>query len=53
MTQEYLVFVGSYTDPILFGTGKILYGKGEGIYAYRMDPATGDLGLIRTDAMLI
>lgn len=53
MTQEYLVFVGTYIDPILFGTGKILEGKGEGIYVYRMDPDTGALGYIRTDAMLI
>jgi len=45
MKKDYLVFVGTYTDPILFGTGKILEGKGEGIYAYRMDPATGDMEL--------
>jgi len=43
MTTDYLVFVGTYTDPILFGTGKILEGQGAGIYAYRMDPATGAL----------
>ena len=49
MTLEYLVFVGTYTDPILFGTGQILEGKGEGIYVYRMDPATGALGYIRTN----
>jgi len=49
MTQDYLVFVGTYTDPILFGTGKILEGKGEGIYAYRMDPDSGTLELIETN----
>jgi len=49
MTTEYLVFVGTYTDPILFGTGKILDGKGEGIYVYRMDPATGAMELIKTN----
>ena len=38
-----LVFIGTYTDPILFGTGKVLYGKGEGIYAYRLNPSTGAL----------
>lgn len=38
-----LVFVGTYTDPILFGTGEILQGKGKGIYGYRIDPATGAL----------
>ncbi|MBE0532343.1 MAG: lactonase family protein [Rhodospirillales bacterium] len=38
-----LVFVGTYTDPILFGTGEILQGKGKGIYVYRLDPASGAL----------
>jgi 6-phosphogluconolactonase len=41
-----LVFIGTYTDPILFGTGKILQGKGEGIYAYRLDPASGGLEFV-------
>jgi 6-phosphogluconolactonase len=43
MANEMLVYVGTYTEPIRFGTGKILEGKGEGIYQYRMDPATGAL----------
>jgi len=38
-----LVYVGTYTEDILFGTGQILEGKGEGIHIYRMDPATGAL----------
>jgi 6-phosphogluconolactonase len=38
-----LVFVGTYTEPILFGTGKILQGKGEGIYAFRLDESSGGL----------
>jgi 6-phosphogluconolactonase len=38
-----LVFVGTYTDPILFGTGKVLQGKGEGIYVYRLDQSSGGL----------
>jgi 6-phosphogluconolactonase len=50
MTTDNLVFVGTYTDPILFGTGKILDGKGEGIYVYRMDPATGAMELITTNS---
>ena len=49
MTRDYLVFVGTYTEPILFGTGKILEGKGEGIYAYRMDPESGIMELIHTN----
>lgn len=43
MANEMLVYVGTYTEPIRFGTGKILEGKGEGIYVYRMDPDTGAL----------
>jgi 6-phosphogluconolactonase len=46
MKNETLVFVGTYTDPILFGTGKILQGKGEGIYVYRLDPSSGGLEFV-------
>lgn len=46
MTKDLLVFVGTYTDPILFGTGKILQGKGEGIYVYRMNTSSGALDLL-------
>jgi 6-phosphogluconolactonase len=38
-----LVFVGTYTEPILFGTGSVLQGKGEGIYVYRLDESSGAL----------
>ncbi len=31
MAKDVLVFVGTFTEPIRFGTGKILEGKGEGI----------------------
>jgi 6-phosphogluconolactonase len=48
MANEMLVYVGTYTEAIRFGTGKILEGKGEGIYLYRMDPATGALELDST-----
>ena len=43
-----LVFVGTYTEPILFGTGKILQGKGDGIYACRLEPSSGSLELVGT-----
>src|SRR5271165_4227393 len=43
MAQHALVFVGTYTEPIRFGTGKILEGKGQGIYAFRLDLSTGAL----------
>ncbi len=43
MSRESLVFVGTYTEPIRFGTGQILEGKGKGIYVYRFDADTGSL----------
>lgn len=48
MTTDYTVYIGTYTDPILFGTGKILDGKGEGIYVYRMDSVSGAMEFITT-----
>jgi 6-phosphogluconolactonase len=48
MAQDFLVFIGTYTEPILFGTGKILQGKGEGIYVFRMDAVSGTMEFIRT-----
>jgi 6-phosphogluconolactonase len=41
--NELLVYVGTYTEKILFGTGQIFEGQGEGIHIYRLDPATGSL----------
>ena len=38
-----LVFVGTYTEPIRFGTGQVLEAKGEGIYSFRFDPETSRL----------
>ena len=40
-----MVFVGTYTEPIRFGTGKILEGKGKGIYTFRLDPSSGAMEL--------
>ena len=53
MANEMLVYVGTYTEPIRFGTGKILEGKGEGIYLYRMDPATGTLEFDSTTTRVV
>ena len=39
--NEMLVYVGTYTQTIRFGTGQIFEGKGEGIHIYKIDPATG------------
>jgi 6-phosphogluconolactonase len=46
MARQLCVFVGTYTQPIKFGTGQILEGKGEGIYCYELDLKTGALILI-------
>ncbi len=40
-----LVFVGTYSEPILFGTGQVLQGQGKGIYCFRFDPDVGALTL--------
>ena len=45
-----LVLVGTYTEPILFGTGQVLQGKGEGIHAYRLDESTATLRPIATNS---
>ena len=37
MATEPLVYVGTYSEPILFGTGQVLQGQGKGIYAFRFD----------------
>jgi 6-phosphogluconolactonase len=43
MSQSRFVYVGTYTEPILFGTGQIVVGKGQGIHIYRFDEASGSL----------
>jgi 6-phosphogluconolactonase len=43
VSKHRLVFVGTYTEPIRFGTGKILEGKGKGIYVYRLDVSSGSM----------
>ncbi len=39
------VFIGTYTETIHFASGKVLEGKGEGVYRFHMDDATGALTL--------
>lgn len=34
-----LVFIGSYTQPIVLGTGELIAGSGDGVTVYRMDDA--------------
>jgi 6-phosphogluconolactonase len=43
MADHQLVYVGTYSEPILFGTGQVLEGKGKGIHAFRFDPQRGAL----------
>lgn len=37
------VYVGTYSEPILFGTGQLLQGRGKGIHRFRFDGADGSL----------
>ena len=46
MANGTLVYVGTYTGLICFGSGKILQGKGKGIYVYRMDQSSGAMELV-------
>ncbi len=43
MKHKILVFVGTYTQPIKFGTGFVLEGKGKGIYTLELDIKSGKL----------
>ncbi len=43
MARNGLVFVGTYSEPILFGTGQVVRGLGKGIYAFTFDGTTGAL----------
>jgi len=40
MNKKISVFVGTYSCPILFGTGETFVGKGEGIYHFSLDMDT-------------
>jgi 6-phosphogluconolactonase len=43
MDIENLVYVGTYTEAILFGTGQVLQGQGKGIHSFVFDPEAGTL----------
>lgn len=43
MSGSGFVYVGTYSEPILFGTGQVLQGKGKGIHVFRFDATTGRL----------
>ncbi len=42
--KEYF-FVGTYTEPILFGTGEVFHGKGKGIYLCALE--NGSIRVLR------
>jgi 6-phosphogluconolactonase len=43
MADRLSVYFGTYTEPILFGTGKVLQGRGEGIHLFTLDLRSGSL----------
>jgi len=43
MSKKIYAYIGTYTQPIRFGTGQILNGKGNGIYRFLFNPETGML----------
>ena len=43
MDIKNLVYVGTYTEAILFGTGQVLEGQGKGIHSFVFDPEAGTL----------
>jgi 6-phosphogluconolactonase len=45
MASHDLVYVGTYSEPILFGTGQVVRGQGKGIYRFRLDADAGALTL--------
>lgn len=45
MATRDLVYVGTYSESILFGTGQVVRGKGKGIYRFRFDANAGALTL--------
>ncbi len=46
MEESIHFYVGTYTNPILFGGGRIFEGKGKGIYLLSLDPLNGELRLV-------
>jgi 6-phosphogluconolactonase len=43
MAKHGLVYVGTYSEPILFGTGEVVPGQGKGIYRFSLDAEAGAL----------
>lgn len=49
MGKKTMFYIGTYSLPIVFGTGNIFLGKGEGIYLIELDTETGKI----TDGRLV
>ena len=43
MNQIARLYVGTYSRPLIFGTGEVFEGKGKGIHAYLFDMEKGTL----------
>ena len=44
--SEHHFFVGTYTEPITFGTGEVFESKGRGIYRGTFNPESGEVALL-------
>ena len=47
--METFFYVGTYTQPIHFGTGEVLLGKGEGIYCIALDHDAGTARVVHVN----
>lgn len=43
MNQIARLYVGTYSRPLIFGTGEVFEGKGKGIHAYLFDMEKGTI----------
>ena len=46
MSKPLTFLVGTYTEPILFGTGQVLESRGKGIYTCSFNPEHGEMSLL-------
>ena len=43
MNQIARLYVGTYSRPLIFGTGEVFEGKGKGVHAYLFDMERGTI----------
>ena len=46
MSEHQTFFVGTYTEPITFGTGEVFESRGRGIYRGTFNPESGEAALL-------